>query len=272
MLKAIIYTVHIYIYIYTGKDCYGRTLAQHEKELRKSTQSVLRLVQLIIQSRRNVTGDNWFSSIELVQELKARDLTYVGTLKKNKPEVPKEFLPNKARAVNSCIYGFTNDMTLLSYVPKQNKAVLMISSMHHSVHVDEQTKKPEIIALYNSTKGGVDGLDQKIANYYSSNRRTRRWPMAVFFTIIDVSAGVNAFVIHQTYEKTPRMKRMEFMKDLAFDLIKPFITQAQRLQKGHLPRELSMSMRRILQIPEFEAVEGSSSSVKETKNVCFMSS
>lgn len=129
----------------------------------------------------------------------------------------------------------------------------MISSMHHSVHVDEQTKKPEIIALYNSTKGGVDGLDHKIANY-SSNRRTRRWPMAIFFTIIDVSAGVNAFVIHQTYEKTPRMKRMEFMRDLAFDLIKPFI--AQRLQKGHLPRELSMSMRRILQIPESEAVEG----------------
>lgn len=98
----------------------------------------------------------------------------------------------------------------MSYVPKEHKAVIMVSSMHHGAMDDPDTGKPEIIALYNNTKGGDDSLDQKIANY-SSSRRTRRWPMAVFFTIIDTASGVNAYVLHQAYPKSKKMLRMDFM-------------------------------------------------------------
>lgn len=71
----------------------------------------------------------------------------------------------------------------------------MISSMHHNQNDDPDTGKPEIVDFYNHTKGGVEGMDFKCANY-SSNRRTKRWPMAVVFnTIVDMASGVNAFVI-----------------------------------------------------------------------------
>ena len=43
-----------------------------------------------------------------------------------------------------------------------------------------QTKKPEIVHFYNSTKVGVDTVDQLCGNY-SVSRRTRRWPLCIFF-------------------------------------------------------------------------------------------
>lgn len=46
---------------------------------------------------------------------------------------------------------------------------------------------------YNETKGGVDNLD-KVTATYSCRHMTARWPLVIFFHIIDVSA-YNAFVI-----------------------------------------------------------------------------
>nr|CAH7763977.1 unnamed protein product [Callosobruchus chinensis] len=165
-------------YIYVGKDSDGKTLSDEERRtLLKPTQAVIRLTASLRNSNRNVTADNWFSSIELVDALKQRNLTYVGTMKKNKREVPAEFLPNKNKKVGSSMYGFTNSTTMLSYVTHKNKSVILVSSMHHEKGNDDCL--PEIIEYYNSTKGGVDLLDQKCANY-CCGRRTRRWPLAVF--------------------------------------------------------------------------------------------
>lgn len=56
---------------------------------------VMRLVQHIEGSGRNVTGDNWFSSIPLAKYLLDKNLSYVGTIRKNKKELPKEFITTK---------------------------------------------------------------------------------------------------------------------------------------------------------------------------------
>jgi hypothetical protein len=54
-------------------------------------------------------------------------------------------------------------------------------------------RKPEIIMDYNATKGGVDNLD-KLVTGYSCKRRTLRWPLVIFFNILDIS-DYNAVVI-----------------------------------------------------------------------------
>lgn len=110
--------------------------------------------------------------------------------------MPPEFLANKTRSVESAFFGFTKDISIVSYVPKKNKAVILVSSLHHSAEIDEKSKKPEIILHYNRTKGGVDAVDFKCSNY-SCSRRTRRWPMAVFYRIL-VMAAFNLFIIHQS--------------------------------------------------------------------------
>ncbi|KAJ4434657.1 hypothetical protein ANN_23222 [Periplaneta americana] len=90
-------------------------------------------------------------------------LTVVGTLRMNKPEIPIQFLANKGREVLSSEFAFKDYTTLVSYVPKKNKAVVLLSAMHHDKSIDSQSpkKKPEIILQYNKTKGGVDLMDQK---------------------------------------------------------------------------------------------------------------
>ncbi|KAJ0180023.1 hypothetical protein K1T71_004614 [Dendrolimus kikuchii] len=177
-------------YIYCGRGSDGETLTDEEKKLLVPSQSVIRLTKPLHGSNHNITCDNRFTSIELIDALKKRGLTCVGTLKKNKREVPKEFLPSKTRVVRSSLYGFTNQTTLLSHVLRKCKAVLLASSMHHSEAVDGRTEKPEIIAYYNSTNGGVDEIDKK-CSIYTCSRRTRRWPMVIFYRMLDIST-VNA--------------------------------------------------------------------------------
>jgi len=90
-----------------------------------------------------VTAEIFFSSFDLVTKLHYVKFNYVGTLKKNKTEIPDAFQPHKTKATNSSIFGFLDEKTLVSYVPKPNKAVILISSMHlirwlKNIPVDER--------------------------------------------------------------------------------------------------------------------------------------
>lgn len=68
----------------------------------------------------------------------------------------------------------TNNCTLTVYKAKQNKKVLILSSMHNSVKIEKNDACiPETIRLYNSTKFGVDVTDQ-MARKYSVKSKSRR--------------------------------------------------------------------------------------------------
>jgi len=54
-----------------------------------------------------ITADHFFTSIPLVRELLAMKTTYTGTLRKNKAEIPQEFLTAKTREVYSTLFGHT---------------------------------------------------------------------------------------------------------------------------------------------------------------------
>ncbi|KAG8269014.1 hypothetical protein J6590_011639 [Homalodisca vitripennis] len=87
-----------------GSDGIG--LTDHQQDfLLKPTQSVVRLCKPIKRTNRNVTADNYFSSIETVDELNKRGLTYVGTMKKKQTDhsrgVPSR--QHKTCGVNSYI-------------------------------------------------------------------------------------------------------------------------------------------------------------------------
>ncbi|CAK1587987.1 unnamed protein product [Parnassius mnemosyne] len=52
---------------------------------------VKRLIESITGTNRNVTIDNWFTSVSLARELlKDHKLTIAGTIRKNKPEMPDQ--------------------------------------------------------------------------------------------------------------------------------------------------------------------------------------
>ena len=64
----------------------------------------------------------------------------------------------------------------------------MLSTMHALPDISSTSceKKPEVILYYNSTKSGVDILDRMVRTY-TSKRMTRRWPVVLFYNMLDVS-------------------------------------------------------------------------------------
>lgn len=87
---------------------------------------VLRLAEPIFNSGRNITADNWFTSIQVVKDLRTKKLSYVGTKRKNKQELPLCFTQTKGRELYSSLFGFTQDCTLVSYVPKKGKKMFCL--------------------------------------------------------------------------------------------------------------------------------------------------
>ncbi|XP_018566451.1 piggyBac transposable element-derived protein 4-like [Anoplophora glabripennis] len=144
-------------------------------------------------------------------------------MKKNKKEIPPEFLPSKSREINSSLFGFQHDFCLVSTIPKKNKAVIFLSTAHDTSDIDDITSKTIINLDYNATKGGVDTVDQMCASY-STSRITRRWPLALFFRHLDI-AGINANIIFKFNNVENRDRRRQFLKNLALDLMKEHLKE-----------------------------------------------
>jgi hypothetical protein len=82
---------------------------------------VLRLITPIENTGRNLTVDNWFSSVYLLRKLLEKKITMVSTIRKNKREIPTEFVDVKNRELYSTKAGYQQDAMLLSYKAKKKK-------------------------------------------------------------------------------------------------------------------------------------------------------
>uniref|UniRef100_A0A3B3DQJ5 PiggyBac transposable element-derived protein domain-containing protein n=1 Tax=Oryzias melastigma TaxID=30732 RepID=A0A3B3DQJ5_ORYME len=224
---------------YMGKPTSGG----REKNL--GSRVVLDLVQGL--EHRHVTCDNFFTSYPLATELLKHNNTLLGTIRSNKPELPPELTSVRGREVFSSRFAFTDVATLVSYVPRKNRNVLLLSTRHSTVEIchERKNKKPRIILDYNGTKGGVDNLDKLLATY-SCRRMTKRWPMAMFHNVIDVSA-YNAYVIwretHPDWMPGKRNRRRLFLEQLGKDLIRPLILRRKGVPRTKDAYDLMVSMR-----------------------------
>ena len=191
-------------------------------EVGQGQRVVLQLTENFYNSGRNITADNFFSSYSLVSQLLSKELTYVGTIRKNKKFLPLEFETHCSRPMGSSMFGFQEKISIVCYTPKARKSVSLISSMHYEpILAESEPFKPEIIQFHNETKGRVDNLD-KVVRTYSSIRKCNRWPVTLFFNSIDIAA-YNALVCYvftnPNYHKGKFPRRRLFREELAFQLI-----------------------------------------------------
>ncbi|XP_045454224.1 piggyBac transposable element-derived protein 4-like [Melitaea cinxia] len=159
---------------------------------------VVELSRPIERSRRNITMDNWFTSIPLAKKLLEKDLTLVGTTRKNKSEIPQSFLELTGREQNTALFAYDGALTLLSYCPPKKshkKVVIMLSTLHDTPDKSNEVQLSEIIHFYNKTKGGVDVFDA-MAKKYSFQRKTKRWPMTLFYGLLN-AVGINSWVLYK---------------------------------------------------------------------------
>ncbi|CAJ0957569.1 unnamed protein product [Ranitomeya imitator] len=200
--------------VYAGKQPEGPYCVSN-----KPIDVVKRLAEPLFGSGRNITADNWFTSCDLIDYLKIQKLSYVGTVRKNKRELPPQFVSVKERQQYSSMFAFHNGKALVSYVPHAKKIVLLLSTLHDDAAIDPGTgaeKKTEIITFYNATKGGVDTADQ-MCSTFNVSRNIKRWPMVIFFAMLNLG-GINSQVIYLENKLEPLRRRL-YLKKLAHELV-----------------------------------------------------
>uniref|UniRef100_A0A146KVM3 PiggyBac transposable element-derived protein 4 n=2 Tax=Lygus hesperus TaxID=30085 RepID=A0A146KVM3_LYGHE len=207
---------------------------------------VQRLSQDIQRSNRNITMNDYYTSVPLADNLLERGLTVIGALKTNEREIPPEFI-SKSRKIGSTLYGFQYDKTLISIQTKRKKCVLILSTMHNSfMSTDEITGKLLMNTDYNSTKGGVDTVDEMCAAY-STAQQTRRWPLRIFFSFLDL-AGINSQVVFLTNNPESTLGRREFLSALALELLEARLKI--RAQISSLPKDIKLFLDKYREQPQ----------------------
>ncbi|XP_070992443.1 piggyBac transposable element-derived protein 4-like [Oncorhynchus clarkii lewisi] len=95
-------------------------------------------------------------------------------------ELAPQLMNTRNRPIDSSKFVFMADISLVSYVPKKGKNVVLMSTLHRDGRIcGQEHQKTEIIMDYNATKGGVENVD-KLVTGYSCRSRTLRWPLVIF--------------------------------------------------------------------------------------------
>ncbi|XP_041844881.1 uncharacterized protein LOC121645749 isoform X2 [Melanotaenia boesemani] len=201
---------------------------------RLSENVVMKLMEPFMDKGRTVTTDNFFTSLSLAQRLLNRKTTLLGTVNKIRRELPGSAKQAINRQEFSTQVFSTSGVTLTVYAPKRRKTVCILSSMHSVVETeDTRKKKPNTVTDYNSMKCGVDVMDQMVREY-SVRSGTRRWPVAVFYNMIDMAA-LNAYVLYQACTGVQE-RRVDFLVELASELAQSHLG-AKKVNKENLLRQ-----------------------------------
>ena len=198
--------------------------AAHEHKIENQAKNiVMTLTNPFLDEGRNVTADRFFSSVPLAEALLQRKTTLVGTMMKNKREIPPILHEKMEKYESAFVFGgHGKKVTLQSQQIKPNRKCYLISSMHHSATTDDTEKrKSDIQLFYNMTKPGVDVVDE-MCKMYTTRCKVYRWPLVHFQNMMDISA-INAYAIftssHDEWSSIPLQKRRrQFLRQLAMEL------------------------------------------------------
>ncbi|XP_071629308.1 piggyBac transposable element-derived protein 4-like [Temnothorax longispinosus] len=226
-------------YMFSAEPYVGRVTTEKGESV--PSYYIRKLSQPLHGTKRNITCDNWFSSIPIFEKmLTEHSITMVGTLRKNKREIPGHF--RSAGPVPSSKFAFDGRMTLVAHTPKRNKIVILLSTFHDCATINQETQKMEIIHFYNTTKGGTDSFDQ-MCHEYSTARKTLRWPMRIWLAMLD-QGGINALILYNSNANLEAFNRRKFLKNLIKALVEPHLRA--RLQLPNFRRELRFNIHTIL--------------------------
>lgn len=215
--------------VYVGKE----TLPEAEREGPISEAVVLHLSRSYLGAGRNITMDNWFTSVNLCDRLAEAQTSVVGTIRSNRRGVPLAAKSTQGRTKGDSKHFVAGQKVLCSYFDKGNAPVLLLSTKHtYGRHNDGE--KPEIVTCYNATKSGVDNLD-KLVRTYRSQRKCRRWPYGVFMALVDVA-------VIASMKSMQALNHYSFKMDVGYEMTLPLVRQRSVLPRLSKPIKLAMEL------------------------------
>jgi len=201
-----------------------------------------------------VTFDNFFTSVKLLDHLGARGLGAIGTIRQNRLEdCPLKKCHSLEKASRGSVkYALDQSSNVVVVAWRDNKVVTLASN---SVGIEPAgctsrwsrekrqritVNQPRIVKVYNNTMGGVDRADQNVSAYRIT-MRTKKWWWPLFAYTLDLVIQ-NGWLL---YRKTPSWQQRQ-LDLLAFrrDVVRVYLMRhAQPARMGRPGRPQSLSRR-----------------------------
>lgn len=166
--------------------------------------------------------DRFYSSPTLFNMLFEKKTLAVGTVQKNRKEMPKD-LVNQVLSRDQMTYRRCGPLLCIKWHDKRDVFILSTKHQFSLTAVKVRTKggrkwkiKPEAVNDYNFHKTGVDHIDQ-LVSYYPFHRKTVKWWKKVFFHLFTMSIA-NAHILYKKI-KCSNLSLSNFMIDVSQLLI-----------------------------------------------------
>ena len=218
---------------YTGKEAAPRDGDN------MTTRVVKELMEPYYESGRSVYMDSFYSSPDLYEQLRGKNIGACGTVRINRRGMPADMRAVSMSQRKGDDPAFFKKGKLLGVTWHDTKRVNVLSTIHGTGTVEKEIrdrnaegghraiKKPQAIDSYNQGMNGVDMLDQRMS-YYRYPHRHLKWYMVVYHFMMEV-ALVNAHLSYRmaTGDKAKTARR--FRKEVANSLCSAY---SGRREKG----------------------------------------
>lgn len=160
----------------------------------KSGEVVLRLCENLLNTGRTLHLDNYYTSPLLCEKLYALKTNVRGTVRMKRKYMPQDDeikQMKKKMKKGDMIVRHNDKMMFCAWKDKRIVTLLTTCDKPELLptnKVDYKTGnriiKPNVVLKYNTYMGGVDLVDQ-VTQCYSSTRRTYKWYVKLFFSMLD---------------------------------------------------------------------------------------
>jgi len=228
--------------LYQGKGV-GEYHAENVEAVGAAGATLLDLVDLIPEDKRYLAyhffGDNFFSSMKLIDELSASGYFYTGTIRKdrlkgNPPLTPVEQFKKKDRGYYET--AVLQDKSQIVVRWNDNAPVTMISNVLGTEPIGTckrysrvakkyvDVPQPDIVGQYNPKMGGVDRFDQN-NNHLRITIGGKKWYYSIVTWSLD-TAVQNAWQLHK--KAGGNMSALNFRREIVCIILKAGSENRQR--------------------------------------------
>ncbi|CAG5015037.1 unnamed protein product [Parnassius apollo] len=202
--------------LYSGKN---------DQMITTPTIVVMSLCDDILNLDHAIATDNWYTNLDLANQLLNHDTHLIGTIRKNRRGLPMAVVKAKLEKGESIATENQRGITVLKW--KDKRDVLVLSTKHSNgkrtvLKKGKAIKKQKIILAYNETKSSVDMSDQ-MTSYSSPLRKTVKWYKKLAIELFLNTSLVNAWIMYKENKNTSqgivqfRRQLVEYLVDSGVD-------------------------------------------------------
>jgi len=230
--------------IYAGKNNFDGE--EEYKDLGKTGQVVMRLMEPLLDKGHNLFLDNWYTSFALFKELANRLTPACGTVRKNRARFPPNFVSKKLKSGEN-LHVAKDHVLGLRFRDKRD--VFFLSTMHRPKLVSSSKTdkdgnvilKEKVVVDYNYGMGFVDKNDA-IISQHDLVRKCQKWTTKVAFHFIE-EALFNAHVLY-SMSLQPSLSYTSFKLAYVEASLSPFPdleVRTQRYDGHHYPEKVPIT-------------------------------